>query len=589
MSVSDEIRARLNIVDVISEYVSLKKLGKEYKGLCPFHNEKTPSFCVSESKQVYYCFGCQRGGDVIRFVSEYENLDYRESIELLAKKAGVEFNNKAYNNKAYEEKRQILDINKRAAVFYVGALYSTLGAAARKYIDSRGLKKDTVTKFGLGYSPNSWDSLYQHLSKSYDDKILLKSGLFKLNNKGQMTDMFINRIIFPIMDKRSRVIAIGGRALENDRKPKYVNSPETEVFSKKNNLYGLHLATHTKHKFFIACEGYMDVIALNTAGYDNAVASLGTALTANQLHMIKGYTDSLYLMYDSDDAGKKAINRAVPLAMAEGLYLKVVRLNPYKDPDELIKNQGVAEMQKRIDEAINPIFFRMDLLFESVSEKDPDSKLAFINHMVDILSDINDIVIRQEYVSSCAKRYHVDDKLLQLRVDRLGYNKEIKIANEEIKKEDREIFTNSTNSYSTAQSLLLSWLIEDNQIYSIIKSYILDEDFTFELFKNIYILIREAYENKNELPGMFMDNLSKEEESLLSEILTRGADFLNEDSDKSLILKELILKIKSESYDDLKSKLSSAVSDDAVLALRSELMSKKQLIEQIRSIKSFDI
>lgn len=582
MGIIDDIKSNINIIDFISEYIHLEKKGREYRGLCPFHNEKTPSFYVSEDKQLYYCFGCQNGGDVIKFLSDYENISYLESMEILANRLGLSLDKQDFykNNENLKLKKNLSDIYKQTARFYVANLYTSNQLAAA-YLKKRGLNQDIITKFGLGYAPNSLNRLYLHLkSKEYDDKTLLKSGLFRLNKHGQMTDWFQNRLMFPILDKRSNVIAFGGRILTADTAPKYINSPETELFSKKNNLYGIHLANKSRADYFIACEGYMDVIALNLVGFDNAVASLGTALTINQLNLIKTYTEHLYLMYDSDEAGYNAIKRAIPLAVNAGLYLKVVSLAPYKDPDELIKAKGKEELQKRIDEAVNPVFFQADSLYKKVSANDPDSKTIFHKELTDILSDIPDEVTRNGYIESATLRYHLDYALLKSSVDKTGYHKEIKAHNEKEKQQDISVYKTNT-AYSKAQSLFLSWISDEKAIFPYIKDIIKTDDFTSPLFKKIYEQIYEALDNEKEVPyHQLMTNLNNEDSNIISGILAKGSNF----SKNEFTLKELIIKIKTEAYNKYKNDLNNGTIQEADKIQASKiLMDKKKYIEQLKS------
>lgn len=591
MSISDELNSRLNIVDIISEYVSLKKAGSEYKGLCPFHSEKTPSFSVSDRKQAYHCFGCGCGGGMIKFVMDYNNIDYLEAVGILAKKAGIDLTHKMDSNKynmrikELQIVKQIKEVNNLAARFYVGALYSPVGERAIAYLNGRGMDKKAIAKSGLGYSPNPY-ALYELLKDRYNDEILLKSGIFKLNNNGKLADVFKNRLIFPILNENREVIAFGGRTLDKDGFPKYINSQETAAFSKKKTLYGLYLSKRKKNRdYFLICEGYMDVIALNRAGYDNAVASLGTSLTTGQLHLIKAYTDNLYFMYDSDEAGIKAINRAIPLAIAEGLYLKVVDLKPYKDPDEFLSEMGKEELEKRIENAVNPVFFRGDVLYRNVDKKDPDSRLRFFNQLADILSDISDNIVRTEYISSCADRYLLDKNLLLSEVNSQGYKKEVRHLNEEQRQKDRDVHRKKPNTFSEAQGMLLACLIDDKNIYDFVNKYIEEEDFTVELFKKSYNSLRKSYD---EFKGFTFDGLSVEEESELTYILLKGADFLTDNKENNFMaLKELIIKVKMQRYDELKKSLENFSSEEELITKRNELAEIKKLIEKISSLKDF--
>ena len=339
----EEVRSRNDIVDVISGYVRLTKKGSTYFGLCPFHNEKTGSFSVSPNKQMYYCFGCGAGGNVFTFLMQYENFSFPEAMEALAERAGIELPKQEMSAQAKKEadKRQILlEINKAAGKYYYMLLRSEHGKQAYEYFKKRELSDATMQKFGLGYSDKYSDDLYRYLRKlGYDDAILKESGLVSIDEVRGGHDKFWNRAMFPIMDVHNKVIGFGGRVM-GDGEPKYLNSPETKVFDKSRNLYALNFARQTKKPQMLLCEGYMDVIALHQAGFDNAVASLGTAFTSGHASLLKRYTKEVYLTFDSDGAGIKAALRAIPILKEVGLTAKVINMKPYKDPDEFITWSG---------------------------------------------------------------------------------------------------------------------------------------------------------------------------------------------------------------------------------------------------------
>ncbi len=331
----EEVRGRNDIIDVISSYVNLKRNGSNYVGLCPFHNEKTPSFSVSPGKQMYYCFGCSSGGNVFTFLMEYENLTFVEALEQLADRAGMALP-KQTNGDAEKIKRdirdKILEIYKEAAKFYYALLKSERGQAAREYLQNRKLQEDTIRGFGLGYAHVS-GGLYPYMrKKGYEDDLLKQTGLFTYHEKKGVYDKFWNRIVFPIMNRSGKVIAFGGRVM-GEGMPKYLNSPETLIFDKSRNLYGLNFVHGKPAAGLILCEGYMDVIALHQAGFTNTVASLGTSLTSQHSSLLKRYSDLVYLCYDSDGAGVKAALRAIPICKEAGLTIKVIDLKPFKDPD----------------------------------------------------------------------------------------------------------------------------------------------------------------------------------------------------------------------------------------------------------------
>ena len=373
----EEVRMKNDIVDVVSQYVKLNKRGSTYFGLCPFHNEKTPSFSVTPAKQMYYCFGCGAGGNVFNFVMEYENYTFGEALKHLADRAGVQLPKIEYSGEAKkkaERRAALLEINKLAAGYFYYQLRRESGRQAHEYLTGRGLSEETIRKFGLGYSDKYSDDLYKYLkSKNYSDELLRDSGLFNVDERRGMYDKFWNRVIFPIMDVNNRVIGFGGRVM-GDGKPKYLNSPETTIFDKSRNLYGLNVARTTRKNYLILCEGYMDVISMHQAGFTNAVASLGTAFTSEQAVILKRYTDEVLLTYDSDAAGIKAALRAIPMLRDAGINARVIHMDPYKDPDEFIKALGNEEFEKRINDAQNAFLFEIEVLRKNYDITDPEQQ-----------------------------------------------------------------------------------------------------------------------------------------------------------------------------------------------------------------------
>ena len=376
----EEVRSRNDIVDVISQYVKLTRKGSSYFGLCPFHNEKTPSFSVTPGKQMYYCFGCGAGGNVFNFIMEYENFTFGEALKYLADRAGVELPRIEYSREIKEkaqEKEELLRINKEAAQYYYYQLRTEKGAAGYQYLTGRGLSDDTIRKFGLGYSDKYGSGLYRYLkAKEYSDERLRDSGLFNVDERHGMYDKFWNRVIFPIMDVNNRVIGFGGRVM-GDGKPKYLNSPETRIFDKSRNLYGLNEARRSRKNYIILCEGYMDVIAMHQAGFTNAVASLGTALTSGHASLLKRYTSEVLLLYDSDEAGVRAALRGIPILREAGVNSRVVDLKPYKDPDEFIRNLGPEAFEERLSKASDSFMFRVTVAEREFPMEEPQGRNRF--------------------------------------------------------------------------------------------------------------------------------------------------------------------------------------------------------------------
>ena len=389
----EEVRMKNDIVDVISQYVKLTRKGSSYFGLCPFHNEKTPSFSVTPSKQMYYCFGCGAGGNVYNFIMEYENYSFGEALSHLAGRAGVELPKIEYSREAKEKAEQraaLLEINKLAAQYFYYQLRRESGKTAYGYLLGRGLSEETIRKFGLGYSDKYSDDLYKYLkSKGYSDDLLRESGLFNVDERRGMYDKFWNRVIFPIMDVNNRVIGFGGRVM-GDGKPKYLNSPETKIFDKSRNLYGLNVARTTRKNYLILCEGYMDVIAMHQAGFTNAVASLGTALTSGHASLVKRYTKEVLLLYDSDGAGVRAALRAIPILREAGVTSRVVSLKPWKDPDEFIKNEGAEAFEERLNQAMDSFMFRVHIAEQDFAMDAPQGQNQFFERCAEMLLELSD-------------------------------------------------------------------------------------------------------------------------------------------------------------------------------------------------------
>ena len=406
----EEVRSRNDIVDVIGEYVHLQKKGSSYMGLCPFHNEKSPSFSVSANKQMYHCFGCGAGGDVFTFLMKYDNLTFGEAIRQLAQRGGVTLPDEDDSPaaKKLRDKRQILlDINKEAARYYYFQLRSEKGKIGYEYFRKRELSDETMQKFGLGYSNVSSNDLVKYLhTKGYQDDQIIEAGLASHDEKFGTHDKFWNRVMFPIQDINQKVIGFGGRVM-GDGKPKYLNSPETPIFDKSHNLYGLNYAKNARAGHMIICEGYMDVIAMPQAGFTQAVASLGTAFTTGQAQILKRYTDEVILSYDSDGAGTKAALRGIGILKEAGLHGRVLNLEPHKDPDEFIKAEGKDAFAERLKNAENTFFFELRILQREYDMSDPDAKTRFYREIARKLCEFQEAVERENYLQAVAARYNI--------------------------------------------------------------------------------------------------------------------------------------------------------------------------------------
>ena len=485
--VIEEVRSRNDIVSVISEYVKLQRKGSSYFGLCPFHNEKSPSFSVSPDKQMYYCFGCGAGGNVFTFIQEYENYSFPEAMKFLAERAGITLPEKEYSQeerRAQDLRTRILNVNKMAAKYYYYQLRTENGRQAMEYLKNRCLSDETIRSFGLGYSNKYSNDLYLYLKKQgVSDELLRESGLMNVDERNGMYDKFWNRVIFPIMDVNNRVIGFGGRVM-GDGKPKYLNSPETAVFDKSRNLYGLNVARTARKKSMLVCEGYMDVISMHQAGFKNSVASLGTALTTQHASLLKRYTDEVILTYDSDGAGIKAALRAIPMLKAAGISTRVLHMNPYKDPDEFIKTLGPEAFQERMDQAENSFLFEISILERDFDMHDPEGKTGFYQAAARKLMEFDQELERENYIQAVAERYHISFDSLRKMVNREAMRGAVpRREREEVvrpqKKREKE------DGKKTSQRLLLTWLIEQKGLYEKISAYISPEDFTDSLYREV--------------------------------------------------------------------------------------------------------
>ena len=531
----------------------LKKKGSTYFGLCPFHNEKTGSFSVSPNKQMYYCFGCGAGGNVFTFLMQYENFTFGEAMQSLADRVGIELPQQEMTSAQRREadrRTRLLEINKEAAKYFYTLLRSPRGQKAYQYFKKRELSDETMQKFGLGYSDQYSDDLYRYLrKKGYDDDILKDSGLITIDEVRGGHDKFWNRAMFPIMDVHNRVIGFGGRVM-GDGEPKYLNSPETRIFDKSRNLYGLNIARTTRKNQLLLCEGYMDVIALHQAGFDNAVASLGTALTSGHANLLKRYTKEVYLTYDSDGAGVKAALRAIPILKEVGIVTKVINMRPYKDPDEFIKALGAEEYQKRIDEAENSFLFEIRIMQENYDMNDPESKTAFYNEIAQKLLGFSEELERNNYIEAVAEKYQIGFDNLRKLVNNLAVKGGIvrehtplkSGINENKKKED---------GMKQSQKLLLTWLIEDTRLFGAIKGLITAEDFTEELYHRVATELFAQFEADGSVnPAQIISRFPEaDEQKEIAGLFNARIHEIENKNDREKALKETIIRIKQNSID----------------------------------------
>lgn len=569
--VIEEVRSSNNIVDIIGGYVRLQKKGSSYFGLCPFHNEKSPSFSVSPNKQMYYCFGCGAGGNVFTFIMEYENQTFPEAVKILADRAGIALPEAELTEEQKRErnKRQLLlEINKTAANYFYYQLNGDQGQQAREYLENRRLSKETQIHFGLGYASKYSNDLYLYLKKKgYQDQILKETGLLTYDEKRGAHDKFWNRVMFPIMDVNNRVIGFGGRVM-GDGTPKYLNSPETMLFDKSRNLYGLNYARTSRKPYMIICEGYMDVIAMHQAGFTNAVASLGTAFTTQHSVLLKRYTQEVRLAYDSDGAGQKAALRAIPILKSAGINVRVIHMDPYKDPDEFIKNLGTEAFQERIDAAESSFMFEISVLEKNYKQSDPEGRASFMKAMARRLLEFPQELERNIYIDAIAGRYGIASEELKRMVNSFGAS----MSREQVEaaiyqQQEREEMpakkrVEKEDSVLTAQKFFLTWLIEEPSIYNKTKDYINEDDFVEPLYHHVAALVFEELRATGQvMPARILNQFEDVEEQKTAASLFNTR--LKTDDDPAVrekALNETVKRIKKNSL-ELKSRSVREIAD----------------------------
>lgn len=524
----DELVARSDIVDVVSDYVTLTPKGGSYWGLCPFHGEKTASFHVLPDRQLYHCFGCGKGGGVVSFVMELENLPYVDAVRLLAKRAGMEFPERDMDESSRRRRARLLALNKEAARFFHSQLHSPVGREGLDYLRNRGLSKGIMTRFGLGFAPESWDSLLKAMAqKGFDKRDLLDAGLAVSNQKGGIYDRFRNRVMFPIIDLRGDVIGFGGRVL-GDATPKYLNSPDSPVFNKSRNLFALNLAKTTKLGRIVLTEGYMDTISLYQAGFDCAVASLGTALTADHAKLLSRFTKEVVICYDADTAGIQAANRAIPLLEKTGLKVRVLRVNGAKDPDEFIRKFGPDAFSRLLDQSENYVEYNLRQIQGKYDLTDPVQKTEFARESAGMLAGLDSPVEREVYAGQVAELTGIGKPALLQEIQR-ARNSKLWAAK---KKQNRRDMTPVTQVQPKARQMRYENTRSARAEEGILRLLMLDgslvretaglepDHFSSQYLGKIYaVLRRRLLEGRAIQLGMLEGELDREEIELLAEIL----------------------------------------------------------------------
>lgn len=544
MQISEEILEKIksqnDIVDVISERVRLKKSGRNFTGLCPFHNEKTPSFSVSQEKQIYKCFGCGEAGNVISFVMKEKNLPFIEAVKYLANRANIplEIGNKE-NNKLSQKKDLLYRVNVEAAKFFFSNLMNN--QQAKEYFLNRGIKESTIKKFGLGYANDSWNNLMFHLRrKGINDNLLEEAGLISVNKeKGRKYDRFRNRVMFPVFDYQGRVIGFGGRVLD-DSKPKYLNSPETLVFQKGTNLYGLNFALkhNISERYFIIVEGYMDLISLHQYGITNVVASLGTALTINQARLLKRYADKVVISYDADIAGQMATLRGLEVLRTAGFDVRVLNIPQGKDPDEYVRSNGRDAFLKLVNVAEPLIDYRIKKAEEGIDFKNSQSLILYAKRIMEIISDLNPME-KDVYIKKASENTGIKEQTLyDVLKSKVKYSRENNFRNN--KEEDgSKLYVEP--GFLKAERALLKIMIENKEYLQYIEERISENDFILLEHKEIFTVIISAKgENINNIDSFIESKLNNvksigelvkiKEENIFfaNDIKVQINDFINE-------------------------------------------------------------
>lgn len=583
----EEVRLKNDIVDVISGYVHLQKKGGNYFGLCPFHSEKSPSFSVSGSKQMYYCFGCGAGGNVFTFIMEYENYTFVEAVKHLAGRAGVELPVAEYSEEARKKENKksiLLEINREAAKYYYVKLRSRQGEAGYRYLSDRGLSDETMKKFGLGFAAVTGNELVRYLrSKGYEAGLIQEAGVAVFDEKSGMHDKFWNRVMFPIQDINHRVIGFGGRVM-GDGKPKYLNSPETMIFDKSRNLYGLNFARTSRQNYVILCEGYMDVIAMHQAGFTQAAASLGTAFTAGQAGLLHRYAEEVYLAYDSDGAGVNAALRAIGILKGAGLVGKVINLEPCKDPDEFIKTFGNDAFMERIKNAENSFFYELRMLEKEYDMKDPESRTKFHREIARRLCGFSEEVERENYLEAVSEKYHIGADSLKKLVTSYAAQTGLVRPVERPKSGIREKKNSPEENRKKAQRLLLTWLVEEPGAFREAVKYITPDDFTEELYRKVADRLFEDMEKGAFQPAAVVSLFTDEEEQReVAALFNTKLAELTTKQEREKAFHDIVYTVKRNSYEYYSGKMGVDIS-----ALNQVIAGKKALEELSKTHISLD-
>lgn len=547
----DELTARSDIVDVVSRYVQLKRSGANYFGLCPFHNEKSPSFSVSPDKQIFYCFGCHAGGGVISFVMRAEGLEFADAVAFLAKQAGLPLPEDRQDPQAGRRRERLLNLMRDAARFYYAELWKPENAAVQQYFARRGLRRKTMNRFGLGYAPDSFFATMDAMqAKGYSKEELLACGLAARSEKGNLYDKFRNRVMFPIIDQRGSVIAFGGRVMD-DSKPKYLNSPETTIFHKGRNLFALNLARKTKNDYFILAEGYMDVIALHQAGFDSAVASLGTALTDEQARMISRHTKNIIISYDADGAGQAASQRAIDILKKADLTVRVLKIPGAKDPDEFLREKGPDAFRRLIERSENHNAYRLEAIAAKYDLEEDEQRVAFLRDAARLLAAMDSGVECDIYTGRAAEMAGVSKDAMSVEVRRAqairrkqqktARRREIRAPAQAAQPADRGLHYADLPS-ARAEEGILALILADNTLLSYLADKITPQEFSAPVLRKIFThMIRLYGDGRPVTAGAFEGYLEQTELALLARIAGQPVP-----AERERAIDDYIQKIRNE-------------------------------------------
>ena len=578
--VINDVRQSNDIVDVISQYVHLKRSGRNFFGLCPFHNEKSPSFSVSPDKQIFHCFGCGVGGNVFSFITQIEGINFVEAVQMLAERANIQLPTLQDNGDSQREelKAKVYKVNEFTAEFYHQNLYKPQAKMAQEYVKKRQLSNETLKSFKIGFS-GKFDELYQELKKQgFGEREILESGLVNKNERGQYIDRYRNRLMFPICDARGKVIAFGGRVLD-DSKPKYINSPENVVYSKGRNLFGLNVAKKGDLKRILIVEGYMDVISLHQRGITNVVAPLGTALTEQQGWLLRKNSEQIILSFDSDEAGLKAKLRALDILQNMGCDLRILQMEGAKDPDEYIIKYGNARFNNLVDKALSIIEFKVKILKKDLNLENTNDKIKFLNEIAKLISNVNNTIEREVYIEKIAKEYDISKEAIYAEVNKLTYKnvKTEKVLEKpkpvvtHIKREEKVISEAVKRRENTVIALLL---MGDLNIFEILRQNIKVEDFQDEVNKKIAQKLYEEFEKGNSNINSIIDTLDQDHQNQITMIMAE--DYEIEDLEKAI--DDIIQAYKRDKLNNRKLEILE------LLEKTSNIEEKKELEKELSNI-----